>query len=123
MPQIEKLISESCSTQKTDPKNAFSEISKVGPHSFTITKSKKLIINYKSQLSLGEISILIRWRFFHRIVQKMSNNIEKNRQNFNIDWRAEKGSYDEQVEHFCMNDEFADIYFIFNRDGAITVFL
>ena len=29
----------------------------------------------------------------------MSDNIEANRQNFNIDWRAEKGSYNEQIEH------------------------
>ena len=53
----------------------------------------------------------------------MPDNIAANRQNFNVDWRAEKGSYDEQMEHFYMNDEFADINFIFNRDGAITVFL
>ena len=53
----------------------------------------------------------------------MSDNVEKNRQNFNIDWRAEQGSYVEQMEHFCMNEEFADINFIFNRNGTITVSL
>ena len=53
----------------------------------------------------------------------MSNNIEAIRQNFNIDWRAEKGSYDEQIEHFYMSEEFADINFVFNRHGTITVFL
>ena len=51
----------------------------------------------------------------------MSDNIEANRQNFNIDWRAEKDSYIEQIEHFCMNEEFADVNFIFNRNGTITV--
>ena len=53
----------------------------------------------------------------------MSDNIEANRQNFNIDWRAEKDSYNDQIEHFCMNKEFADINFIFNRNGTITVSL
>ena len=51
----------------------------------------------------------------------MSDNIETNRLNFNVDWRAEKGSYDEQMEHFYMNEEFADVNFVFNRHGTITV--
>ena len=53
----------------------------------------------------------------------MSNKIEANRLNFNVDWRAEQGSYDEQMEHFYMNEEFADVNFVFNRHGTITVFL
>ena len=51
----------------------------------------------------------------------MPNNTDAICHNFNVDWRAEKGSYDEQMEHFYMNDEFADINFIFNRNGTITV--
>ena len=53
----------------------------------------------------------------------MSDIIEANRQNFNVDWRAAKGSYDEQIEYFYMNEEFADVNFVFNRNGAITVSL
>ena len=53
----------------------------------------------------------------------MPDNIEAIRQNFNVDWRAEKGHYDEQIEYFYMNEEFADINFVFNRDGTITVSL
>ena len=53
----------------------------------------------------------------------MSNNIEAIRQNFNIDWRAEKASYDNQMEHFYMNEEFSDVNFVFNRQETITVFL
>ena len=45
----------------------------------------------------------------------MSDNIEKNRLNFNDDWRDEKGSYNEQIEHFCMNEEFSDVNFVLNR--------
>ena len=52
----------------------------------------------------------------------MSDNIEKNRQNFIVDWRAEKCTYNEQIEHFCMNEELADVNFVFNRHGTITVF-
>ena len=35
---IEKIMSDSCSTQKITPKNAFSRKSKKDPHSFTITR-------------------------------------------------------------------------------------
>ena len=55
-------------------------------------------------------------------MQKM-DQIEANRQNFNIDWRAQKGSYNAQMEHFYMSEEFADVNFVFRRHGIITVFL
>ena len=51
----------------------------------------------------------------------MPDNIKANRQNFNVDWRVEKGHYDEQIEYFYMNKEFADVNFVFNRNGTITV--
>ena len=45
------------------------------------------------------------------------NQIGTFRQNFNIDWRAQKGGYDAhvQMEKFYMSEEFADINFVFNR--------
>ena len=46
---------------------------------------------------------------------------EKTRQNCNIDWRAEKPSFIEQLAHFCQ--EKADVEFVFNRGGEITVCL
>ena len=44
---------------------------------------------------------------------------EKSRQNCNIDWRAEKPNFIEQLTHFCQ--EMADVEFVFNRGGEITV--
>ena len=51
----------------------------------------------------------------------MSYNSEAIYQNFNVDLRAEKDNYDEQMEHFYLNEEFADINFVFNRLCTITV--
>ena len=52
-----------------------------------------------------------------------SNSVEANRQNFNIDWRAEKSVFDEQMAYFCMKEEMADVEFVFNRQNKITVCL
>ena len=54
-----------------------------------------------------------------------SSSIETNRQNFNIDWRTQKPSFDEQLEHFCLNEGMTDVEFVFNRGrgGKITVCL
>lgn len=54
-------------------------------------------------------------------VSSSSNSVEANRQNFNIDWRAKKPVFDEQMSHFCMKEEMADVEFIFNRNNEITV--
>ena len=54
-------------------------------------------------------------------VGSSSNSVEENRQNFNIDWRAEKRVFNEQMEYFCMKEEMADVEFVFNRQNKITV--
>lgn len=51
------------------------------------------------------------------------DRIELNRNNFNTDWRAMKPNYLEQMEHFYMSEEFADIQFIFKHQNAFVVFL
>ena len=56
-------------------------------------------------------------------VSSSSNSVEENRQNFNIDWRAEKRVFDEQMAYFCMKEEMADVEFLFNRQNKITVCL
>ena len=56
-------------------------------------------------------------------VGSSSNSVEENRQNFNIDWRAEKRVFNEQMEYFCMKEEMADVEFVFNRQNKITVCL
>ena len=56
-------------------------------------------------------------------VASSSNSIEENRQNFNIDWRAEKRVFNEQMAYFCMKKEMADVEFVFNRQNKITVSL
>ena len=50
-----------------------------------------------------------------------STIVEANRRNFNTDWRAEKPNYVEQMSHFCMKEEMADVEFIFKRQNGITV--
>lgn len=51
-----------------------------------------------------------------------ADEIEKNRLKFNIDWRANKHTYDEQMEQFFMSEELSDIQFVFNdRNGKVTV--
>ena len=50
-----------------------------------------------------------------------STSIETSRRNFNIDWRAKKPDFNEQLAHFYMKDEMADVEFIFNRHNIITV--
>ena len=50
-----------------------------------------------------------------------STIIERNRKNFNTDWRAEKPTYAEQMSHFYMKEEMADVEFIFKRQNGITV--
>ena len=50
-----------------------------------------------------------------------SNAVEANRQNFNIDWRSKKPIFDEQLGYFCMNEEMADVEFVFERQNKITV--
>ena len=50
-----------------------------------------------------------------------SFTVESNRQNFNIDWRAKKPNFGEQMAYFCMREEMADVEFIFNRQDKITV--
>ena len=50
-----------------------------------------------------------------------SNAVEANRQNFNIDWRSKKPIFDEQMGYFCMNEEMADVEFVFKRQNKITV--
>ena len=52
---------------------------------------------------------------------KPSDPVEANRQNFNIDWRAKKPVFDEQMSHFCMKEEMADVEFVFNHQNKITV--
>ena len=52
-----------------------------------------------------------------------SSAVEKTRQNCNIDWRAQKPSFDEQLAHFCLNKGNTDVDFVFNRGGEITVCL
>lgn len=47
--------------------------------------------------------------------------VETNRQNFNTDWRAEKPNFDDQMSHFCMKQDMADLEFVFNRQNRITV--
>ena len=49
------------------------------------------------------------------------SSVEETRKNSNIDWRAQKLGFVEQMGHFC--EEMADVEFIFNRDGEITVCL
>ena len=56
-------------------------------------------------------------------VPTSSNSVEANRQNFNIDWRAEKRVFSEQMAYFCMKAEMADVEFVFNRPDKITVCL
>ena len=51
----------------------------------------------------------------------MSSTVEANRQNFNIDWRTEKPNFVEQIAHFCMKEELADVEFVFNRENGLTV--
>ena len=50
-----------------------------------------------------------------------SNHIEAIRQNLNIDWRAEKPVFDDQMTYFCLKEEMADVEFVFNRNNEITV--
>ena len=52
-----------------------------------------------------------------------TSSIETIRRNFNIDWRAKKPSFNEQIAHFYMKDEMADVEFVFNRRNMITVSL
>ena len=52
----------------------------------------------------------------------MSSTVEANRQNFNNDWRTEKPNFVEQMAHFCMKEEMADVEFVFNRENGLTVF-
>ena len=52
---------------------------------------------------------------------KPSDPVEANCQNFNIDWRAKKPVFDEQMSHFCMKEEMADVEFVFNHQNKITV--
>ena len=52
-----------------------------------------------------------------------SNSVEENRQNYNIDWRAEKRVFNEQMAYFCMKEDMADVEFVFNRQNKITVCL
>ena len=56
-------------------------------------------------------------------VSSSSNSVEEDRQNSNIDWRAEKQIFNEQMNHFYMNEEMADVEFVFNRQNKITVCL
>ena len=49
------------------------------------------------------------------------SSVEETRKNCNIDWRAQKSSFVEQMAHFC--EEMADVEFVFNRGGEITVWL
>ena len=44
-------------------------------------------------------------------------SVEAARQNCNIDWRAHKSCFNEQMAHFCMSDseEMADVEFVLNR--------
>ena len=44
-----------------------------------------------------------------------SFSVEEARQNCNIDWRAQKSRFDEQMAHFCMSEEMADVEFVLNR--------
>ena len=53
----------------------------------------------------------------------MAESIEEIRQSCNIDWRAQKSSFNDQMSHFCMNEGMSDIEFVFNRQEGITVFL
>ena len=50
-----------------------------------------------------------------------SSAVEKTRQNCNTDWRAQKSDFVEQMAHLCMSEEMADVEFVFNRGGEITV--
>ena len=50
-----------------------------------------------------------------------SDFVELNRLSSNIDWRAKKPVFDEQMAYFCMNKEMADVQFVFNRNNKITV--
>ena len=50
-----------------------------------------------------------------------SKSVEEIRQNFAIDWRVKKPFFDDQISHFCMKDEMADVEFVFNRQNKITV--
>ena len=59
----------------------------------------------------------------NELVSSSSNTVEENRQKLNIDWRAEKPIFDEQMSHFYMNEEMADVEFVFNRQNTITVCL
>ena len=52
---------------------------------------------------------------------ELSNSFEATRQNFNIDWRAKKPVFGEQMAHFCMKEEMSDVEFVFNRNDEITV--
>ena len=54
-------------------------------------------------------------------IQSASASLEAIRHNFNIDWRAKKSNFNEQMAQFCMKDEMADVEFVFNRQNAITV--
>ena len=50
-----------------------------------------------------------------------SFSVEAARQNCNIDWRAQKSCFDEQMAHFYLSEEMSDVEFVFNRGGEITV--
>ena len=50
-----------------------------------------------------------------------SFSVEEARQNCNIDWRAHKSCFDEQMAHFCMSEEMADVEFVLDCAGEITV--
>ena len=57
------------------------------------------------------------------LVSSSSNTVEAKRQKLSIDWRAEKPIFDEQMSYFYMNEEMADLEFVFNRQNKITVCL
>ena len=47
----------------------------------------------------------------------LSFSVEEARQNCNIDWRAHKSCFDEQMAHFCMNEVMADVEFVLDCGG------
>lgn len=55
------------------------------------------------------------------LAEMSSSSVEEERQNCNIDWRAQKSSFGEQVAHFYMNEDMSDVEFVFDRQDKITV--
>ena len=50
-----------------------------------------------------------------------SSDLEKLRNQFNSDWRAQKTELVDQIGQLFLTDELTDVSFVFNRNESITV--